>query len=67
MGPYKPLIVNDFLDFNKLKDLLEVTDGNLASHLKTLENKNYIGYKKEFRDRKPNTKYYATDKAKRPL
>ena len=42
------LLVNDYLDFNSLKDLLDVTDGNLASHLKSLETKNYVSFKKEF-------------------
>lgn len=54
------LMVNDNLDFNALKELLDVTDGNLASHLKHLEGKGYIEYNKEFIDRKPNTKYSAT-------
>ena len=54
------LVVNDYLDFNSLKDLLDVTDGNLASHLKNLEKKEYISYKKEFLARKPHTKYSAT-------
>ena len=54
------LYLNGFLDFNTLKELLEVTDGNLASHLKSLENKKYIKFKKEFIARKPKTKYSAT-------
>lgn len=56
------LVVNEHLDFNTLKDLLGVTDGNLASHLKYLEKQKYIEFKKEFLDRKPNTKYMATKK-----
>ena len=55
------LVINDFLDFNSLKKLLGVTDGNLASHLKSLEKKVYISFKKEFLDRKPNTKYFCTN------
>ena len=55
------LVVNDFLDFNRLKDLLGVTDGNLASHLKSLKKKEYIDFTKEFLDRKPNTKYFSTN------
>ncbi|MCF6352845.1 MAG: transcriptional regulator [Cyclobacteriaceae bacterium] len=35
-------MVNDFLDFNALKNLLDATDGNLASHLKSLEKEDYI-------------------------
>lgn len=64
LGIISALMVNDFLDFNTLKDLLDVTDGNLASHLKSLENSEYIKYKKEFLDRKPHTRYFATDKGK---
>lgn len=60
LGIMSALVVNDFLDFNTLKDLLGVTDGNLASHLKSLEKSGYINFKKEFLDRKPNTKYFAT-------
>ena len=58
------LYVNDFLDFPTLKELLEVTDGNLASHMKSLEKSAYVKFKKEFLDRKPNTRYYATDKGR---
>lgn len=58
------LVVNDYLDFNTLKELLEVTDGNLASHLKSLEKSKYIVFRKEFLDRKPNTKYEATKEGK---
>ncbi len=54
------LLVNDFVDFNSLKHLLHVTDGNLASHLKALEKVGYITVKKEFLNRKPNTKYAVT-------
>ena len=58
------LVVNEFLDFNSLKELLDVTDGNLASHLKSLENKSYISVKKEFIGRKPNTKYLVTEEGR---
>lgn len=64
MGIMSALYVNEFLDFNTLKNLLDVTDGNLASHLKSLEKRQYVIYKKEFLDRKPNTKYYATNGGK---
>ncbi|MCB0841044.1 MAG: transcriptional regulator [Bacteroidetes bacterium] len=64
LGIMSALMVNDYLDFNSLKDLLGVTDGNLASHLKSLEKSEYITFQKEFLDRKPNTKYNATEKGK---
>lgn len=60
LGIMSALVVNEKLSFNALKDLLGVTDGNLASHLKSLEKHNYIKVTKEFIDRKPNTSYEAT-------
>ena len=54
------LMANDEYDFNSLKSILEVTDGNLASNLKTLEKENYIEVFKTFVDRKPNTRYRRT-------
>ena len=60
LGIMAALMVNDHMDFNTLKELLNVTDGNLASHLKALENLDYINMNKEFIGRKPNTKYAAT-------
>lgn len=64
LGIMSALVVNDSLDFNTLKNLLDVTDGNLASHLKSLEGHQYITVKKEFVERKPNTSYAATAEGK---
>ena len=58
------LVANHSYDFNSLKDLLSVTDGNLASHLKALEKEEYIRVTKTFIGRKPNTQYAATEKGK---
>lgn len=60
LGIMSALAVNDMLDFNSLKEYLNVTDGNLASHIKALEKEKFIGVEKSFIDRKPNTKYYIT-------
>lgn len=57
LGIMSSLMVNAEMNFKALKELLDVTDGNLASHLKTLESKKYIVVTKEFIDRKPNTRY----------
>ena len=65
LGIMSALMVNDCLDFNSLKELLGLTDGNLASHLKSLEKSKYVVYKKEFLERKPNTIYIATDSGKK--
>lgn len=54
------LVANAYYDFNSLKQLLNVTDGNLASHLKALEKEEYITVTKSFVGRKPNTQYAAS-------
>lgn len=64
LGIMSILAVNEGVDFNTLKELLDVTDGNLASHTKTLEKANYIIVEKSFIGRKPNTKYKATTSGK---
>lgn len=61
LGIMSVLIVNDTYDFNNLKEALDVTDGNLASHLKALEEKGMIRVNKQFIGRKPNTSYSATE------
>ncbi len=60
LGIMSILMVNECADFNRLKELLGITDGNLASHIKALEKLEYLLVKKQFIGRKPNTKYYAT-------
>ena len=65
LGVMSVLIVNENADFNSLKEMLEVTDGNLASHLKALEREKFIGVVKSFIGRKPNTKYFITNKGKK--
>jgi DNA-binding HxlR family transcriptional regulator len=58
------LMVNDWIDFNSLKELIEVTDGNLASHLTTLEKSELIEIRKQFVGKKPNTRYRVTQKGR---
>jgi DNA-binding HxlR family transcriptional regulator len=60
LGIMSALMVNESLSFNDLKDLLGVTDGNLASHLKALEKYELIVVSKQFVGRKPNTTYQVT-------
>ena len=64
LGIMSALIVNEYLDFNTLKELLDVTDGNLATHLRSLEKSRYVSFRKEFLGRKPNTKYSATEQGR---
>ena len=65
LGIMSSLAVNDRLDFNALKEFLDVTDGNLASHLKALEKEAFIGMEKSFFGKKPNTTYYMTKEGKK--
>lgn len=58
------LAANDGYEFNGLKDILNVTDGNLASNIKALEREKYISVSKSFVDRKPNTKYKITERGR---
>nr|WP_299384748.1 transcriptional regulator [Allomuricauda sp.] len=64
LGIMSVLMVNEEVDFNRLKELLDVTDGNLASHTKTLEKAEYIRIEKSFIGKKPNTRYSATKQGK---
>ena len=64
LGVMSILMVNDWVDFNTLKELLQVTDGNLASHITALEKEEYIQVRKAFIGKKPNTSF-AVSKAGR--
>ena len=60
LGIMSVLVINEIVDFNTLKQLLNVTDGNLASHISALEKSKYIKVNKIFIGKKPNTSYSAT-------
>jgi DNA-binding HxlR family transcriptional regulator len=65
LGIMSILMVNDEINFNDLKEVLEITDGNLASHLKTLEENDVINVHKGFIGRKTNTTYSITKSGER--
>ena len=58
------LIANDSYDFNSMKEVIGLTDGSVASHMKALEKEKYISVSKSFIDKKPNTKYKATERGR---
>ncbi len=60
LGIMSVLIVNSEMDFTGLRETLDVTDGNLASHLRALEEAGYLTSEKRFLGRKPNTIYRIT-------
>ena len=65
LGIMSILMVNDWVEFSTLKDMLDITDGNLASHISALEKLEYIDVKKQFVGKKPNTTYAATKQGKK--
>lgn len=65
LGIMSILLVNESTDFNSLKEMLEVTDGNLASHLSVLENNKFIKVNKKFIGKKPNTTYSVSQAGKK--
>jgi DNA-binding MarR family transcriptional regulator len=65
LGIMSALAVNDAVDFNSLKQSLDVTDGNLASHAAALEEEGYVRVKKEFVGKKPQTTYTLTAAGRR--
>ena len=60
LGVMSILMVNEEVSFNDFKQMLEVTDGNLASHMVTLEQEGFIKVHKGFIGRKTNTTYSVT-------
>ena len=64
LGIMSILMVNDSVDFNTFKELLNITDGNLASHAAALEKLEFILIRKQFVGKKPNTTYKATPEGK---
>ncbi|OFY82750.1 MAG: transcriptional regulator [Bacteroidetes bacterium RIFCSPLOWO2_12_FULL_35_15] len=59
------LMVNDWVEFSSLKETLDITDGNLASHISALEKLEYVEVKKQFIGKKPNTTYAVTKLGKK--
>jgi len=59
------LVVNESADFNSLKQMLHLTDGNLATHIALLENKRYVKVEKEFVGKKTLTTYSVTPPGRR--
>ena len=65
LGIMSVLVVNDHVEFSSLKEMLNLTDGNLASHISALEKLNYIEVTKQFIGKKPNTSYRITEVGKK--
>jgi len=64
LGIMSILMVNDWVEFREMKEVLDITDGNLASHINSLEKTGYVEVKKEFVGKKPKTTYRVTQKGR---
>jgi DNA-binding MarR family transcriptional regulator len=64
LGIMSILMVNDKVEFTMLKELLQITDGNIASHISGLEKLGYVSVTKQFVGKKPNTSYAVTKAGK---
>lgn len=64
LGIMSVLMVNDWVEFREMKEVLDITDGNLASHINSLEKTGYVEVKKEFVGKKPKTTYRVTQKGR---
>ena len=60
LGIMAVLAVNEWVDHSQLRELLNVTDGNLASHLSALEELKYVQVRKRFVGKRPNTSYKSS-------
>ncbi len=65
LGIMSILMVHDSVDFGTLKEQLEITDGNIASHISALEKLQYLKVRKKFIGKKPNTSYTVTSAGKK--
>ena len=65
LGIMSILMVNDWVDYKEIKEQLELTDGNLASHINGLEKLKYISIRKRFIGKKTNTSYKVTASGKK--
>ena len=65
LGIMSVLMVNESVDFNTLKELLNLSDGNLASHIKALEEVQYLTVNKQFIGKKPNTTYSVSKEGRK--
>jgi DNA-binding MarR family transcriptional regulator len=67
LGILSALAVNDSLQFNDLKAILNTTDGNLSIHARKLEEAGYVNCRKFFEGRSPRTEYKLTAAGRRAL
>ncbi|HEY1709012.1 MAG TPA: transcriptional regulator [Rhizomicrobium sp.] len=51
---------NDWVEFTRLKSIVDATDGNLGAHLETLSKAGYMAIEKRFEGKRPQTRAKIT-------
>jgi DNA-binding MarR family transcriptional regulator len=59
------LAASPSLGFTELRDLLDMTDGNLTAHLRTLHEAGYVAFTKSMEGSRPLTTYSLTAKGRK--
>ena len=67
MAALNGLAAREFIDFTRLRSVVEATDGNLGAHLSKLEDVGYITIEKDFIDKKPRTRVALTREGRKAL
>src|SRR6266576_1304459 len=67
LGIMSALAVREQLTFNQLKELFDVSDGNLSAHARKLEEAGYLTCTKSFEDRRPQSVYRLTSPGRTAL
>jgi DNA-binding MarR family transcriptional regulator len=67
LGIVSALAGAESLSFSELRDLLDITDGNLSVHARRLEEAGFVACEKSFVDRVPRTEFQLTAAGRRAL
>jgi DNA-binding MarR family transcriptional regulator len=65
MSTLSPLPLGEAIEFNRLKEILGVTSGNLGAHLATLEGAGYVEIIKDYLGKRPRTRIAMTSAGKK--
>ena len=65
LGIMSALAASPQLAFTEMRDLLNMTDGNLTAHLRTLHEAGYVAFTKSLEGSRPLTTYTLTAKGEK--
>ena len=67
LGILAVLAEADYADFTYLKEILDLTDGNLSRHLQVLEEAGLVVIEKDFQGKRPRTRVKSTRRGRKAL